>query len=71
MSMQHLGSTEAMVAYHQERLAASMRAAESDRAMILQLRASLGATLIALGERLRGECSLDRMVPPPQPRQAG
>lgn len=61
-----------MVAYHQERLEASMRAAESDRVVIMMYRARLGAFLIAIGERVRGDSVLDRMAPmPPQRRQVG
>ena len=51
----HNGMTDQMVAYHRERLVASMRAAESDRDVMLRFRAKLGSLLISLGQRLRGE----------------
>jgi hypothetical protein len=51
-----------MVAYHRERIEASMRASESDRAVILKYRARLGSLLISLGERLSGDSIRDRIA---------
>lgn len=65
MYTQHPETLEQLVVYHQERLEASMRAVESDRAVWVAYRAKFGSFLISFGERLRGDCVRDLMPSPP------
>lgn len=75
MYLSNIDTMDALVAYRQESVAASVRASRQDSLLLARLRVRIGITLIRIGERLGSDWGSETSSPatavasPPLPRR--